>query len=409
MKSSRRVNKAHLGVGCFTPTKKAEKYILQVLRSGRLSYGPFIKKFEREFAKVHGARFAVMVNSGTSALRIAFACLKETEKWKDGDEILVPATTFVATANTVLSNGLKPVFVDVDPKTYNIDPEEMRKKITSRTRGVVPAHLMGLRADMKPIQALARRHKLKIVEDSCETMFAKYRGVSVGSLGDIGCFSTYVAHMIVTGVGGVALTSNPKYAQILRSLANHGRDNIYIGMDDSKGKSGKAFEEIIARRFRFIRPGFSFRVTEFEGALGCAELESRREIVKKRQHNAHYLIKHLKPLEHLLQLPSYPPGADHVFMLFPLVVRKRQGFKKQDLVNFLESRGIETRDLMPLINQPYIRRMFKVRRGDFPVADWLNDCGFYIGCHQSMSEVELDYIVKTFFDFFKNDGSKVKT
>ncbi|MSU73673.1 DegT/DnrJ/EryC1/StrS family aminotransferase [Candidatus Kaiserbacteria bacterium] len=408
MKAAPRLNKEHLGVGCFIPTKKAEKYVLQVLRSGRLSYGPFIKRFERKFAKEHNTRFAVMVNSGTSALRIAFACLKETEKWSDGDEILVPATTFIATANTVTSNGLKVVFVDVDPKTYNIDPEDMRRKISTRTRGVVPVHLMGLPADMKPIQEMARKHKLKIVEDSCETMFAKYRETSVGSLGDIACFSTYIAHMIVTGVGGLALTNNPKYAKILRSLANHGRDNIYISIDDGKGKKGKAFEEIIARRFRFVRAGFSFRVTEFEGALGCAELEGGRAIVKARQKNAAYLIKQLKPLEQFLQLPTYPSYSDHAFMLFPLVLRKGPRVKKRDLVNFLESRSIETRDLMPLINQPYIRKNFSIRTGDFPVADWLNTHGFYIGCHQVMRQVELDYIVKVFFDFYKSHGFKTK-
>jgi dTDP-4-amino-4,6-dideoxygalactose transaminase len=267
---------------------------------------------------------------------------------------------------------------------------------------------MGLPADMKPIWEMARKHKLKIVEDSCETMFAKYRGVSVGSLGDIACFSTYIAHMIVTGVGGLALTNNPKYAKILRSLANHGRDNIYISIDDGKGKRGKAFEEIIARRFRFVRPGYSFRVTEFEGALGCAELEIGRSIVKKRQANAAYLMKKLRPLQEHLQLPSYPAYSDHAFMLFPLVVRKGSKYSKRALVNFLEARGIETRDLMPLINQPYIVKEFKVKKGDFPVADWLNTSGLYIGCHQSMHKPELDYIVKAFFDFFTNHGKKTR-
>lgn len=404
MQPPQRVNKEHLGVGCFIPSKKAEEYILDVLYSGRLSYGPYIKRFEKRFAKEHDARFAVMVNSGTSALEIAFACLKETEGWKNGDEILVPATTFIATANTVISNGLTPVFVDVDPKTYNIDPKEAAKKITVRTRGMVPVHLMGLPADMQPLQALAKKHKLKIVEDSCETMFAKYRGKSVGVLGDIACFSTYIAHMIVTGVGGIALTNNPKYAQILRSLANHGRDNIYISIDDDNKKKGRAFEEVIARRFRFIRRGYSYRVTEFEGALGCVELESGRSIVKTRQANARFLLKGLSDLNHMLQLPSYPDYTEHAFMLFPLVVQKKSGYSKRDLVNYLESKGIETRDLMPLINQPYIKKEYGIRTGQYPVADWLNTSGFYIGCHQAMKKPELDYIVKAFHDFARSYG-----
>lgn len=395
------MNKENLGVGCFIPTKLAEKYILKVLHSGRLSYGPFIQRFEREFAKAHGAKFAVMVNSGTSALRIAFACLKETEGWKDGDEVLVPAVTFIATANIVISNGLKPVFVDVDPKTYNIDPLEMEKRITKRTRAVIPVHLMGQPAAMDQIMKIAKKHKLKVVEDSCETMFTKYKGKSVGSFGDISCFSTYIAHLINTGVGGLALTNNPKYAEILRSLANHGRDNIYISIDDDQHKEGKLFKQIIARRFRFVRPGYSFRVTEFEGALGCAELSIVRPMIKKRQQNSKYLIAGLKPLEEFLQLPWHPDHTEHAFMIFPLVIKEDKGFKKSDLVHFIEKRGVETRDLMPLINQPYILEMFKHDTKAFPASHWINEHGFYIGCHQKMGKPELDYIIKAFFDFFK--------
>ncbi|MEK7133846.1 MAG: DegT/DnrJ/EryC1/StrS family aminotransferase [Patescibacteria group bacterium] len=398
------MNKENLGVGCFVPSLRAEKYILQVLRSGRLSYGPFIQRFEREFAKAHDVKYAVMVNSGTSALRIAFACLKEVERWKDGDEVIVPAITFVATVNTVISNGLKPVFVDVDPRTYNIDPAEIEKKVTRRTRAIVPVHLMGQSSEMEPIMKIANKHNLKVVEDSCETMFTNYKGRSVGSFGDISCFSTYVAHLIVTGVGGLALTSNPKYAEVLRSLANHGRDNIYISIDDAKGKKGELFKQIIARRFRFIRPGYSFRVTEFEGALGCAEMEIAPKMMKHRRKNGAYLLNKLAPFAKYLQLPWHPPYSGHAFMMFPLVVKRGSGVNKQELVNYLEKHGVETRSLMPLINQPYLKKMYKIRQKQYPVADWINKNGFYIGCHQKMGKKELDYIARTFTRFFSSKG-----
>ncbi|MBI4363575.1 MAG: DegT/DnrJ/EryC1/StrS family aminotransferase [Candidatus Doudnabacteria bacterium] len=388
------IQREKLGVGCVEISPTAVKYLNQALKNKRLSYGPFVKKFERGFARMHQAKFAVMVNSGTSALRIAVAALKELERWKEGDEVIVPAVTFVATANVVLQQGLKPVFVDVDSRTYNIDPEKIAAKITKRTRAIIPVHLFGQSADIVPIVKIARKHGLKIIEDSCETMGVNYRGKRVGSFGDISCFSTYAAHLIVTGVGGLAVTSSRKYAEVLRSLANHGRDGIYF--TDKKGS-----RELIARRFRFIRPGFSFRVTEMEGALGLAQLSRLPIILRKRRRNARYLISKLKPFEKFLQLPSHPAYIEHAFMMFPIVIRKNARIKKEILVNYLEKQGIETRDMLPLINQPYLLKSYKLQANSYPVADWINNYGFYIGCHQLMGRPELDYIIKMFKKFFK--------
>ncbi len=395
----RKARRENLGVGCFDLARNTKKYISEVLRTKRISYGPFLRRFEKKFSADHGAKFGIMVNSGTSALRIAVACLRETEKWRAGDEIIVPAVTFVATANVVIDHGLKPVFVDVDPKTYNIDPSKIEEKITKRTRAIIVVHLLGQPAEMEPILKLAKKYKLKVIEDSCETMYARYKGKSVGSFGDMACFSTYVAHLIVTGVGGIVITNSKKYAEILRSLANHGRDGIYISIDDDKGKKGKELKEIISRRFKFIRPGYSFRLTELEGALGCAQLEIAPKIFARRKKNALYLLKKLRPLEKYLQLPWHPEYADHVFMMMPIVVRKEAGIKKIDLVSYLENNGIETRDLLPLINQPFYKKMFNLHGRDYPVANWLNNYGFYIGCHQKMGRAELDYIVQKFREF----------
>lgn len=396
----KRINKNFLGVGYYIPTPAAKRYVGEVLRTGRLSYGPFIQKFEKRFSQAHECRLGLMVNSGTSALRLAVACLKEVWAWQEGDEVLVPAITFVATANVVVDQGLKPVFVDVDPKTYNIDPEKIKARITKKTRAIIVVHLFGQPADLRPILLLARKYKLKVIEDSCETMFTAYRGRPAGSFGDIACFSTYIAHLIVTGVGGIAITNNKKYAEIMRSLANHGRDNIYISIDDDKNTKGRAFRKIVANRFHFIRPGYSFRVTEMEGALGCAQLDDVAYTFAKRKKNAKYLINSLQPLKDFIQLPWHPAYAGHAFMVFPLVLQKGAGDKRA-LVNYLEEHGIETRDMMPLINQPFYRKMYKIRQTDYPVADWINKSGFYIGCHQEMRKVELDYIIKKFFEFFE--------
>lgn len=388
------VNKKNLGVGCLTLNAQVTRNIHTVLRTGRLSYGPFIQEFEQRFSHSHQTKFGVMVNSGTSALQIAVACLAETEKWKPNDQILVPAITFVASSNVILQQGLKPVFVDVDPRTYNLDSTKLEAKITKRTKAIMVVHLFGQPADMDPIMRIARKYKLRVIEDSCETMFTTYHGKSVGSIGDIGCFSTYIAHLIVTGVGGIAVTNNSRYATILRSLANHGRDGIYTSIDDAKGKSWKHTKQVIARRFRFIRNGYSYRVTEFEGALGCAQLDVAKDVFAQRKKNATYLLKCLKPLESVLQLPWHPPGVGHAFMMFPLVIKSGAGISKQDLVNELERCKIETRDMLPLVNQPFYIKDHGVRESDYPVAQWINNNGFYIGCHQAMDKPELDYVVK---------------
>ncbi|HRZ85783.1 MAG TPA: DegT/DnrJ/EryC1/StrS family aminotransferase [Candidatus Paceibacterota bacterium] len=393
--------KETIGVGCADISKLEKKYISQVLKSERLSYGPFIRKFEEEFSKGHETKFGIAVNSGTDALRIAISCLKEKEKWNDGDEIICPAVTFIASSNVILQNNLNPVFVDVERDTYNIDPNQISDKITDKTRAIMPVHLFGQPADMQPIVDISKNRELKIMEDSCETMFAKYHEKSVGSFGEIGCFSTYVAHLIVTGVGGLAITNNLEYAEIMRSLANHGRDGIYISIDDDN----QVTQEIVEKRFKFIREGFSSRITELEGALGLAQLERKDEILKKRKRNARELISKLSLYENYIQLPVEKSDRDHVYMMFPIVIKDESKIKKRDLVMFLENNNIETRDMLPLTNQPiYTKRFGEEFEDQFPVAKWINNNGFYIGCHQKISSDELEYIIDKFGEFFKKYG-----
>jgi perosamine synthetase len=400
-KTKRGAAAREIGVGGFAISPRARRYVDQVLDSNRLSYGPFHRRFETAFAAEHDSRHAIFCNSGTSALHIAIQALKEKYLWKDGDEVLVPSVTFIATSNVVLHNRLKPVFVDVDPLTYNIDPSQIEAKLTKRTRAIMPVHLLGLPADMDPIRAIAERRGLKIVEDSAETMFATYKGRKVGSLGDIGCFSTYVAHYIVTGVGGLATTSDPDLYVRLRSLMNHGRDSIYLSIDDDKNASGAKLHEIVAKRFQFVSVGHSFRATELEAALGLAQLEEKDGIVKARTGLARRLSAGLREFEDRLQLPTCPPDRDHTFMLYGLVLR---GEDKTKLVNFLEDRGVETRDMLPLLNQPVYKKMFGDLEPRYPVARMLNRSAFYIGCHQYMTAADADYIVEQFRAYFRGPG-----
>ena len=391
--------KREIGVGGLVITPQDKRLVNKVLDSNRLSYGPMTRRFEQEFAQLHNSKFSVFTNSGTSALHIAIAAMKEKYAWKDGDEILVPAVTFVATSNTVVYNNMKPVFVDVDPDSFNIDPKKLERKINSKTRAILVVHLLGLPADMDPIMKIAKEHNLRVLEDSCETMFAKYKGRSVGSFGDIGCFSTYIAHYIVTGVGGLNTTSDPKLAIMLRSLANHGRDSIYLNIDDDTTNDKKKLKEIIGKRFSFVRFGFSFRATELEAALGVSQLKRKDSIIKRRKQIAKMYLKGLSDLSDHLRFQVAPKGAENVYMLFGIVCK---GKEKEALVNYLEERGIETRDLLPLVNQPVYKEDFKNKERDYPVATQLSKSGFYIGCHQYISDRDVAFVIKTFHDFFGN-------
>lgn len=395
-----------IGVGAFKTTARARRYVNEVLDSERLSYGPFTQRFERAFAASHGCRFAVMTASGTCALQLALMALKLRHGWVDGDEVIVPAVTFIATSNVVIQSGLKPVFVDVDPVYYELDPDKVEAAITPRTRCLIPVHLFGLPCEMDRLQAIATAHGLRMIEDSCETMFSSYQGRSVGAWGDIGCFSTYVAHILVTGVGGICTTNDPELAVTLRSLMNHGRDSIYLSIDDDKGKTRQELELVIQRRFSFVHLGYSYRVTELEGALGLAAFEEHEEMMRRRRENGAFLTERLGRWEEHLQLPRIRPEATHAFMMFPIVLRKE---KKGELVNFLEHNGIETRDMLPLINQPVYQRLFDLDAADYPVATWVNESGFYIASHHGLTDVEREYMGEVFDAYFTRTSVRRQT
>lgn len=391
-----------IGVGTFTTTPKMRELVNQVLDTGRISYGPMSRAFEQRFAAIHGSRFAVLSNSGTSSLHVALQTLKELHGWQDGDEVLVPALTFVATVNVILHNKLTPVLVDVERDYYGIDVSLIERAITPRTRAIMPVHLFGQPCDMSSIMEIAQRRGLKVIEDSCECMFVGHRGKSTGSWGDIGCFSTYVAHLLTTGVGGLATTNDPDIAACMRSLVNHGRDGIYISIDDDAGKSGEALREVISRRFRFERIGHSFRITELEAALGLAQLDDWQAMIKKRQQNSNTLRFELAHLDHRLQLPRHRPLTEHSWMMFALVLRDEP---KDALCQHLESHGIETRDMLPLVNQPCYKGLWNP--ADYPVAQWIDRSGLYIACHQDLTAADLDYMTAVIQEYFVHEPARV--
>ncbi|HXF82954.1 MAG TPA: DegT/DnrJ/EryC1/StrS family aminotransferase [bacterium] len=388
-----------LGVGDATIGDLEIEFVLDTLKAGRLSYGRYTASFEQEFAREHERAYAVFCNSGTSALQVALHALKERHGWADGDEVLVPALTFIASSNVVLQNRLQPVFVDIEPLYFGMDPAQIEQHITSRTRAIMPVHMFGQCADMEPIMTIARQHGLRVLEDSCEAMFVRHRGRPVGSWGDAACFSTYVAHLIVTGVGGLALTDDPDLAVMFRSLINHGRDGIYLSPDASHVDDPERLWEVVRRRFSFVHVGYSYRATEMEAALGLAQLRRKDHIISGHQRNAAYLTAGLRPFEEYLQLPAVRPGSEHAFMMYPIVIRDDR-IARDALVRHLEERRVETRFLMPLLDQPVYRRLFGDLEEQYPVARRVTRQGFYVGCHQGLSREDIDYMIDVFAEFF---------
>lgn len=380
-------------VGDWRCTPREKELVNRVLDSGRLSYGPVSRELEQKFASVHGAKYGVLSNSGTSSLQVALQAMKERYGWKDGDEVIVPALTFVATANIVLHNRLKPVLVDVEPDMYGIDVDRIADAITSRTVAIIPVHLFGMPCDMQGVCAVAAAYDLRVIADSCETMFARHH--QRYAWGDIDCYSFYMAHLITAGVGGIAVTDDPDLAVTMRSLVNHGRDAIYLSTDDDDGVGAERLKEIISRRFNFVSVGHSYRITEMEAALALAQLENRESMLAARRRSAAYLNSTLSVHEEHLQLPTIRPFTEHAWMMYPIVTRHND---KIELVNYLENRGIETRDMLPLTNQPVYAGWLD--RSQYPVAEHINERGFYIGCHQYLTTGDLAYIVEAFDSYY---------
>jgi len=374
------------------------KRIEEVYQSGQFSPGPKCKEFELAFKRFHGRKHAFFVNSGTDALRMALLALKERFAWPDGSVVVVPSVTFVASVNTIIQAGLKPLFIDVGMYDYNLNPSALERFFecapdAKDIKAIMPVHLFGQIADMKLIMQIAKKYDLKVIEDSCESIGSTQDGKLCGTFGDIACFSTYQCHIIATGIGGLALTDDPQLHELMRSYANHGRDTAYL----PGFRKPALYKDLLSKRFKFLRTGYSCRPSEFEAALGIGQLERLDENLRKRQSVAASLIAALQP-NYRLCLPAPEHGKTHSYMMFPIVLKERVPEKKEDLCWHLEKRGIETRDMMPIMSQPVFKEYTK--GVEFAVASWIDRCGFYIPCHPGMTQKDIKHIHDAFLAFF---------
>lgn len=389
--------------GTFVVTEESRALINNILDAGRVSNGKYVREFERLFAKLTGTKEAVAVSSGTDADALALAVLYDFGA-KRGDEIIVPALSFVATGNSVLQSGFTPVFVDVKRETLNIDPCLIERAITKKTRAIMPVHLMGKPAEMDEINRIAKKHKLYVIEDAAEAHGAIYKGKNVGTLGDLAAYSLYLAHIITTIEGGIVTTDREDFAQILRSLRCHGRAckcGICVVNTDS-GYCSKRFKYGRDIRFVFERVGYSAKMNEIEAAVGVGSLKIYDQIIRKRRHNLAAMMERFREFERYLTTfceEKHEKIGPHAF---PIILHGDAPFTRDQLTGYLDKNGIDTRDLfasMPTQCQGFSFLGYK--KGSFPNAEYLGLNGLHVGVHQDLGDEHIDYLMLTVRKFLK--------
>jgi len=394
--------------GTISVTEKAKELVNQCLDSNRLSSGKHVRELEEKFAQLIGTKAAVAVSSGTDADALALAVLYDFGAKKD-DEVIVPTLSFVATGNAVLQAGLRPVFVDIDRKTLNIDPEKIEAAITTKTKAIMPVHLMGKPAAMDEINRIAKQHKLYVIEDAAEAHGAEYKERKAGTLADMGAFSLYVAHIITTVEGGIVTTSRPEFAEILRSLRSHGRackcESCVLNTESKY--CARRFQQGSNKDIRFIfeRIGYSCKMNELEAAIGIGNLDSYEQILNKRRANLKYLLENFKKFDPYMVTIEEEPYEKIGPHAFPIIIQEAAKFSREQLVSFLEKNGVDTRILFS--SMPTQCAGFKFlghKLGDFPNAEYIGDKGIHIGIHQALGQEHLDYFLDIVDKFLKENS-----
>lgn len=374
---------------------------LDALLNVRISQGAKVKLFEEMTADYVGTRYAIACNSGSSANLLALTALIASGKVKKGSEVIIPATTFATVASPILQVGLVPVYVDVDKHSWNINPDEIEKAISKKTRVIMPVHTFGNPADMTSIMRIARKHKCIVFEDCCEAHGAMVGKRKVGSIGDISTLSFFVAHNITTGEGGMVFTSDPAIDDLLRSLREFGRLS-HDAMNNQRFNYPDKILKKFDARYIFARLGYNLRMTDVTASLGIEQIKKLDALNKKRIAIVHAYLKTLKEYEKYLVLPSVAKNHLHSFYGFPFVIRKDAPFSRMDMVNFLEENGIETRPFFGgcLPDQPGFRNEPKRVVGKLPVARWIRDNSVFIGCHAALTKDHVKHVTNTFKNFF---------
>ncbi len=374
-------------IGNFVFGEEEKKAVEDVVKSNRISEGPKVKEFEKNWSNYINTKYAIATNSGTSALMCGLSALKYYKDLKKKRKVITTPLTYASTINALVTTSFEPVFVDASRDTLNINPESIKEYFENNDDGdcsiVLPVHLMGYPCDMDAINKVCRDHDLICFEDCAEAHGSVYKGKRVGSIGLLAIFSFYVSHNISAGEMGAITTSNSQLNDTIREIKNHGMR-----------KGSHALQP-----FYHSLIGFNFKTTEFSAAIALTQLKKADFILKKRQDNVKYLNEGLAEFSDILQLPKF--SRDVGYLAYPLVVKR--SISREKIRTELEKKGVETRPLFGCIptQQPAYAYLKKQYEGKLPHAEFLGKNGFYIGCHQYLSTQDLDYAINAFKDVLK--------
>jgi perosamine synthetase len=357
------------------------KAVVDVLRSDWITQGPKIAEFERKVADYCGAKYAVAVSSGTAALHLA--CMAAGVS--TGDEIITSPITFVASANCAIYVGARPIFADIRPDTYCIDVDEIKRKITTRTKAVIPVDFAGHPCDMDEINEIARNKGLVVIEDAAHSLGAEYKKKKVGSLADMTILSFHPVKHITTGEGGMVVTNNIKYYERLLLLRTHGitRDkDKFVGRENSTMPWYHEMQEM----------GFNYRITDIQCALGISQMGKLERFVKRRREIAAAYGNSFSALDEIL-IPAESPDRMSSFHLYPIQLRTAD---RNSIFARLTEGGVGVNvHYIPVHLQPFYRKRFGYKAGDFPRAETYFKRSISLPVHQCMTDSDIEYVIRT--------------
>ena len=379
---------------------------LESLLSGWLGIGKYASEFEKLFSEFLNVKYCVLSNSGSSANLLAVEAIKLPK----GAEAITPATTFPTTLNPLIQKGIKPVFVDINPATYNLNTSDLEKAFSEKVKLVMLPHTLGNPNEMDAIMDFSADHGLHVVEDACDALGSSYDGKYVSTFGDAGTFSFYPAHHMTMGEGGAVVTNNEETSMTVRSLRDWGRACVCpvckISLDPNADCPLRFVETLIPdydKRFTYINIGYNLKPLDLQAAIGLQQLKRLPSFIQKRKENFKRLYDGLSIYERYFILPESLPKADPCWFTFPLTVKDDAPFKRKDIVTFLEDHRIGTRPLFAgnIIKQPaYTNIDYKVI-GNLENSDRSMRSSFFIGVHPGLTKEMLDYILNTFEEFMR--------
>ena len=377
---------------------------IKVIKSKNITMSKITLKFEKKFARKMGVKYALMTNSGSSANLLVISALinpLNKKKLNKNDEILIPAVCWSTSLWPIIQNNLKPVFVDVDLDTFNIDIKNLEKKISKKTKAIMLIHVLGTCSNMSKLMQIAKKNKLIVIEDTCESLGAKFNKKLLGTFGKFGTFSFYYSHQITSGEGGMVVCNNKKDYNILKSMRSHGwsRNTHFHNYYKKKYKN-------IDERFIFIGPGYNLRPTEFQAAIALNQFDRLDKLIKIRNNNRNKIISsiiHHSKWKNQFTFMKPEKKIKPSWFGLPILINKKYLNNKNEFLNYLTNNNIENRPIISgnFLNQPASKLYkFKYNKKDFHNSEEIEKRGFFIGLHtQPISANTIKLLVDLMLNF----------